>query len=100
VFAAYDLDLVVACWPLANADLGKLLNELRACKSGVHSLLLAEQLTVAPENTVADAVMLKGACTPSQILERVKLLTACKRGPKPPVQSVDRMMMLAQGRTA
>jgi DNA-binding response OmpR family regulator len=100
MFAAYDPDLVVACWPLAGADLGKLLDELHACKPGVRSLLLAEQLTVAPGDVVADAVLLKGACMPVQILDRVKLLSASKRGPKKTVQSIDIMMDLAQRRIA
>ncbi len=100
MLAAYDPDLVVAGWPLAGEDLGKLLDELHACKPGIHSLLLAEQLTVAPEDTVADAVMLKGACMPVQILDRVKLLSAGKRGPKKTVQSIDIMMDIAQRRIA
>ncbi|MDR3797998.1 MAG: response regulator [Terracidiphilus sp.] len=100
ICAVFDPDLIVACWPLAGADLGKLLDELHAYNPAVHSLLLAEQLTAEPDGIVADAKLLKGACAPVQIVERVKMLSAGRRGPKKTVQSVDYMMALAQRRIA
>ena len=36
----------------------------------------------------ADAFLPKGACTPAEVLDRIRILVARKRGPKKQVQSV------------
>jgi DNA-binding NtrC family response regulator len=107
IAANEPLDLVVCGWPLAGADLGKLLNDLHAIDPLLRSLLLAESSIVAPEGVAAHAVLLKGACAPTEIRERARQLSARKRGPRKgceqrlqPQAEVDHLMDMAERRIA
>lgn len=93
-------EVIVAAWPFAAADLGRLLNQLHEILPGVPSILICEYVSDRPEGVVADAVMLKGECSSAEILDRVKVLSARKRGPKKTVATVNRMMILAERRIA
>lgn len=93
-------DLVVATWPLAGADLGKLLSEIHDDSPTSHLLLLAERLTEVPDGVFVDAALLKSACSATDIIERAKLLCVRKRGPQKTAQSVDHMMVLAEQKLA
>src|ERR1035437_2312534 len=53
-------EVIVAAWPFAAGDLGRLLNQLHEILPGVPSILICEKLSDRPEGVVADAVMLKG----------------------------------------
>ena len=97
--ADHDPDLVIACWPMAGTDLGRLLDHLYEQRPAMRSMLLAEQLSSPPENVTVDACILKGNCSPAEIVDRAKFLCARKRGPKKPVE-IDRMMVLAERRIA
>ena len=93
-------EAIVAVWPFTGGDLGRLLNYLHEIFPGVPSILICENLSAPPEGVVADAVMLRGACSPAEILDRVKVLSARKRGPKKGVNPVNRAMILAERRIA
>lgn len=97
-----DPELIVCAWPLAGSSAGLLLNQLHEAHPFVRIMLLAETLQSVPDDVyAADAVLLKGDCTPFNVLERARLLSARKRGPrKMTVQSVDRMMDFAARRIA
>jgi DNA-binding response OmpR family regulator len=98
--ADYSPDAVVAAWPLAGADLGRLLHQLHECSPAASSLLLADSAAAVPESVMADAILPKGQCSAVQVLERVRLLSARKRGPKKTVESINHMMMLTERRIA
>lgn len=95
-----DPELAILSWPLADSDGARLLADLHERRPEIRSLVLAERLDVLPENVIADDALLKGSCTPAQIVDRAKALTARKRGPKKTVQAIDRMMVLAERRIA
>jgi DNA-binding response OmpR family regulator len=107
IAANEPLDLIVCGWPLAGADLDRLLGDLHAVDPLLRSMLLAESSTFAPEGFVAHAVLLKGACSPAEILERARCMSARKRGPRKgceqrmqPQAAVDHLMNLAERRIA
>ena len=95
----HNPDLVIACWPMAGTDLGRLLDQLHDQHPCLRSMLLAEHLTAAPKGIHADACMYKGSCSPAEIVDRAKVLCARKHGPKKAVE-IDRMMVPAERRIA
>jgi DNA-binding NtrC family response regulator len=82
-------ELLLIEYPLDG--LSHLLDQARALDSSLHSLVLAPKLAERPSNLLADVVLLRNTCA-AELLERIKVLTARKRGPE-----VDRMVAL--GRT-
>jgi DNA-binding response OmpR family regulator len=106
IAANEPLDLIVCGWPLAGADLCKLLNDLHAMDPLLRSMVLMENSAIALDLLPAHAVLPKGRCGPAEILERAKTLSARKRGPRkesdrrPPQTDVDRLMQLAERRIA
>ncbi len=97
--ADHNPDLVIACWPMAGTDLGRLLDQIYEQRPTVRLMLVAEHLSSPPETVTVDACMLKGYCNPSELVDRAKFLCARKRGPKKPVE-IDRMMVMAERRIA
>jgi hypothetical protein len=75
----YEL-LLCEHWPLPGIE--HLLNQAWEIDSAMHSLVLAPGLTASPAGLNTDAVLLRGGCSSSALLERVKVLTARKRGPR------------------
>jgi len=100
---SFQPEVIVAAWPFTSGDLVRLLDQIREELPFAPSLLIAETLVEAPA-VVADATVLKGSCSMAEIVERIKILAARKRGPRPgtpkPVQSIERMMQLAERRLA
>jgi hypothetical protein len=101
------LDLIVCGWPLAGADLGRLLNDLHAIDRMVRSMVLMEHSATALEILGADAVLYKGCCSGAEIRERAKQLTVRKRGPRKdceqrrqPQTEVDHLVDLDERRIA
>ena len=83
-------DLAVLCWPFDGA--AALLSELHTRCPQMPSMVIAEQLTEAPVNVFAGAVLLKGGCSQSEIYDRAKVMCARKRGPR---KGAQRKMPLA-----
>jgi len=104
LLAAHTYDLLLCQWPVE--DVAALADLVHDANHNAHALVLAPQLKERPEGVGAAIVMTGNYCT-AELLERIKCLCACKRGPlrmedrKPvlPV-TVDAMMALAERRTA
>jgi len=83
-------DALLCDWPLTGVE--RLLDQAWTMAPDMHSLVLAGGLREKPESLVADAVLLRGGCSPAELLERIKVLTARKRGPKaikkPPMSEI------------
>jgi DNA-binding response OmpR family regulator len=101
---SFQPEVIVAAWPFTSGDLGRLLGQLHDELPFAPTLLIAESLVESPSSVTADATVLKGGCSMAEIVERIKILAARKRGPRPetpkPVQSIERMMQLAERRLA
>jgi CheY-like chemotaxis protein len=67
-------------WPLPGIE--HLLNQAYEIDPAMRSLVLAPGLTSSPAGLNTDAVLLRGGCSSFELLERVKILTARKRGPR------------------
>ena len=60
----------------------QLAERLKRMRSHVPMLLLGDAQAVGGEMHVADAVMARKNCTSCELLERVKVMSARKRGPR------------------
>ena len=84
-------DLLLCDWPLIGIE--RLLDQARGIDETLHSLVMAPGQSQPPDDVFfADEILRRGGCRSAELLERVKLLTARKRGPRPerkPVVSVD-----------
>jgi len=76
-------DVVIAVWPFTGGDLAQLVDQVREEAPFAPSLLIVENLSVPPTSIVADATMCKGAFSMADVVERIKVLAARKRGPRP-----------------
>ena len=85
-------DLLLIEYPLESIE--HLLDQAYDLDSTMHSLVIAPKLRERPELRNASAVMVGNYCS-AELLERSKVLTARKRGPKKFGPAIDRMVALA-----
>jgi len=60
----------------------QLVDRLKQLASHVPMVLLGDPQRMAGEMHAADAVLTKKACSPQELLERIKIMSARKRGPR------------------
>ncbi len=77
-----QIDLVLADTHMPQMSGIQLAERLKRMRSHVPMLLLGDAQAVGGEMHVADAVMARKNCTSFELLERVKLMSARKRGPR------------------
>jgi two-component system response regulator CpxR len=83
VFSATpQIDLVLADTHMPQMSGIQLAERLKRMRSHVPMLLLGDAQAVGGEIHVADAVMARKNCTSFELLERVKMMSARKRGPR------------------
>jgi len=83
VFSAEpQIDLVLADTHMPQMSGIQLAERLKRIRSHVPMLLLGDAQAVGGELHVADAVMARKNCTSFELLERVKVMSARKRGPR------------------
>ncbi len=80
--AAPQIDLVLADTHMPQMSGVQLAERLKRMRSHVPMLLLGDAQAAGGEIHVADAVMARKNCTSFELLERVKLMSARKRGPR------------------
>jgi two-component system response regulator CpxR len=83
-----SIDLLMSDLLLPQMDGNELCRRARQLHPGIPTLLLSNTVTSFDRAAAADAFLPKGACTPTEIIDRVRMLVARKRGPKKQVQSV------------
>jgi two-component system response regulator CpxR len=83
-----SIDLLMSDLLLPQMDGNELVRRARQMHPGLPTLLLSNTVTSFDRAAAADAFLPKGACTPPEIIDRVRILVARKRGPKKHVQSV------------
>jgi CheY-like chemotaxis protein len=83
VFSATpQIDLVLADTHMPQMSGVQLAERLKRMRSHVPMLLLGDTQAAGGEMHVADAVMARKNCTSFELLERVKVMSARKRGPR------------------
>ena len=82
------VDLLLCDLMLPQMDGNELIRRAKQIHPGLPSLLISGTVTQFERAAAADAFLPKGACTPAELLDRIRILVARKRGPKKQVQPV------------
>jgi two-component system response regulator CpxR len=83
-----SVDLLLADLILPQMDGNELIRRAKQLHPALPTLLVSGTVTNFDRAAAADAFLPKGACTPAEVLDRIRILVARKRGPKKQVQSV------------
>ncbi|MGO8759328.1 MAG: hypothetical protein ACLQG3_14510 [Terracidiphilus sp.] len=97
------LDLAIVCWPITKDGRGAWLDDLHRRFPHFRSMVLAEDSAKLPDGIMTDALLLGPECSTFNVVERVKVLSAHRRGPKrslPPGYRDAELLALAQRRIA
>ena len=95
IFADSPVDLVLADYGLPQMNGGQLVERLKQIASHVPMILLGDPQRLGGEMHTADAVLAKKNCTSQELLERIKVMSARKRGPRKGSQRLAPMVELA-----
>ncbi len=77
-----SIDLLLADVVLPAMEGNELVRRAKALHPGLPALLVSGMVSSFERATAADAFLPKGACTPTEMLDRIRILVARKRGPK------------------
>jgi CheY-like chemotaxis protein len=81
-FTAGSIDLVLCDLVMPNVDGNELVRRMKEISPEVPTLLISGSVNSYERGNRADVFLPKGTCSPLEILERVRVLCARKRGPK------------------
>lgn len=76
------VDLVITDFVMPNCNGNDLIFRLKEIAPWVPAVLVSATMKQIDPTSRADAFLPKGACTPQELLERVRVLLVRKRGPK------------------
>lgn len=82
-----SVDLLMSDLIMPQMDGNELVRRAKNLHPTLPALLVSGTVTNFDRASSADAFLPKGACTPAEILDRVRILVARKRGPKKHVQA-------------
>jgi len=82
LFAENVVDLVLADFFMPQMSGDQLVNRLKQIASHVPMILLGDPQKMNGQIHGADALLAKKNCSPQELLERVKIMSARKRGPR------------------
>jgi two-component system response regulator CpxR len=82
LFSGMQVDLVLADYGMPNMNGGQLVARLKQIAAHVPMILLGDPQTMAGQIHAADALLAKKQCSPQELLERIKIMSARKRGPR------------------
>jgi two-component system, OmpR family, response regulator CpxR len=82
VFAATPVDLVLADFTMPQMNGKQLVERLKRVAKHVPMILLGDLPAMSGEIHLADAMLAKKSCSAHELLERIKVMSARKRGPR------------------
>ena len=82
IFADTPVDLVLSDFSMPQMNGDQLVRSLKEIASHIPMILLGDPQKMGEYMHAADAVLAKKACSPEELLSRVKLMSARKRGPR------------------
>jgi len=82
IFAETPVDLVLADFAMPQMNGCQLVDRLKEISSHVPMVLLGDPQKMGNEMHAADATMAKKNCSAQELLERIKVMSARKRGPR------------------
>ena len=85
-FGDSQIDLVLIDGSSPNLDGNLLIKKLKLLSGHVPMLMLGDPQKMDGQIHAADALVAKKACSPQELLERIKVMSARKRGPRKGMQ--------------
>jgi CheY-like chemotaxis protein len=82
LFSQSQVDLVLADFGMPQMNGHQLVHRLKQITGHVPMILLGDPQAMAGQIHAADALLAKKQCTPQDLLERIKQMSARKRGPR------------------
>ncbi len=93
--SAPQIDLVLADATMPQMNGRQLVERLKRMKNYVPMMLLGDGQAAGGELHVADAMIARKSCSTQELLERIKVMSARKRGPRKGTQRVAQVRELA-----
>ena len=88
VFSSTQIDLVLTDLGLPQMDGNQLIGHLKEIAPEIPMILTSDTVRAGERPHRADAFLAKGCCSPADLIERIRVMSARKRGPRKAVQSV------------
>jgi two-component system, OmpR family, response regulator CpxR len=82
IFAVTQVDLVLSDFAMPQMDGSQLVSRLKQIAGHVPMILLGDPQKMGSEMHAADALLPKRNCSAQELLERIKVMSARKRGPR------------------
>jgi CheY-like chemotaxis protein len=82
IFSDTPVDLVLSDFSMPQMNGSQLVDRLKQMAAHVPMILLGDPQRIGNEMHGADALLAKKNCSPLELLERVKVMSARKRGPR------------------
>lgn len=82
IFRSGGIDLVLSDLLMPQMDGNELVRRMKEFMPEVPMILLSGTVKAFDRASHADAFLPKGACTPLEMLEKIRIMSARKRGPK------------------
>ena len=90
-----SIDLLLADIILPGMDGNELVRRAKQMQPALPALLVSAAVSNFDRASAADAFLPKGACSTAEMLDRIRVLVARKRGPKKQVQPVPLAVAMA-----
>jgi len=95
IFAEIPVDLVLADFAMPQMNGCQLVDRLKEIAAHVPMVLLGDPQKMSREMHAADALLAKKNCSAQELLERIKVMSARKRGPRKGTVRVTPQVQLA-----
>jgi CheY-like chemotaxis protein len=95
LFAENTVDLVLADHGMPQMNGDQLVDRLKRIAPHVPMILLGDPQKMGGDIHSADALLAKKNCSPQELLERIKIMSARKRGPRKGAQRMTPVTELA-----
>jgi CheY-like chemotaxis protein len=95
IFSETAVDLVLADYSMPQMNGCQLVERLKQIAAHVPMILLGDPQKMSGEMHAADALLAKKNCSSQELLERIKVMSARKRGPRKGAQRVMQVNELA-----
>jgi CheY-like chemotaxis protein len=82
IFSEMPVDLVLSDFTMPQMNGDQLVRRLKEIASHIPMILLGDPQKMGDALHGADALLAKKACSPHELLERIKIMSARKRGPR------------------
>lgn len=77
-----SIDLLLCDLLMPQMDGNELVRRAKQLHPGLPSMIISGTVTAFDRACAADAFLPKGACSPAEMIERIRILVARKRGPR------------------